>query len=64
MSQGTQRRFPVLLVSTCQHRGVLFRVQVALWRQVQATVPVLALRSADKLQGVEGIIVLFDLRQV
>eukprot|EP00903_Cladosiphon_okamuranus_P017799 g16382.t1 len=40
-----------------------YNAQVAFWRQAQATVPVLALRSADKLEGLEGIIVLFDLSQ-
>lgn len=39
-------------------------VQVSFWRQAQATVPVLALRSAGELEGVEGIVVVFDLRQV
>lgn len=39
-------------------------VQVSFWRQAQATVPVLALRSANELEGLEGVIVLFDLRQV
>lgn len=50
---------PIVGVNT----GVVF-VQASFWRQAQATVPILALRSADKLEGLEGIIALFDLRQV
>ncbi|CBJ28531.1 IRC6, uncharacterised protein interacting with AP adaptor complexes [Ectocarpus siliculosus] len=36
---------------------------ISFWRQAQAAVPVLALRSAEQLEGLEGIIVVFDLRQ-
>ncbi|CAN0058489.1 unnamed protein product, partial [Ectocarpus sp. 8 AP-2014] len=40
-----------------------YNAQISFWRQAQAAVPVLALRSAEKLEGLEGIIVVFDLRQ-
>ncbi|CAN0365451.1 unnamed protein product [Ectocarpus sp. 12 AP-2014] len=40
-----------------------YNAQISFWRQAQAAVPVLALRSAEQLEGLEGIIVVFDLRQ-
>ncbi|CAM9658831.1 unnamed protein product [Scytosiphon promiscuus] len=40
-----------------------YNAEVSLWRQAQASVPVLALRSAEELGGLEGIIVVIDLRQ-
>lgn len=47
-----------------QTGAVLFLRQISFWRQAQAAVPVLALRSAEQLEGLEGIIAVFDLRQV
>lgn len=41
-----------------------YHEQVSFWRQAQASVPVLALRSTEQLEGLEGIIVVIDLRQV
>lgn len=65
MRQGYENLFLSLDSATAMlKKGYGHHEQVSLWRQAQKAVPVLALRSAEELAGLEGIIVVIDLRQV